>query len=107
MCSHQSNSCADERYPETIGNIEPPTRIGERWRKTHKNKVSFSKIVREIKRPFLQLYAPIDIVFRLSKKLKQAEREFPTVWSLNETVDLLVNGASICRFGDGEFRCIQ
>ena len=92
---------------QVAGNIKPPTQIGERWRKAHKNKVTFSKIVREIKRPFQQLYAPIDIIVRLSKKLKQAEREFPTVGSLSETIDLLNRGASICRFGDGEFNCLR
>jgi len=40
-------------------------------------------------------------------KLKQAEKEFPTILSLNETVDLLIGGASICRFGDGEFNCLH
>ena len=88
-------------------NIGPPHRIGDRWRKAHKSKTSISKIIREIKRPFLHLYAPVDIIFRRSKKLKQAEKEFPTVLSLKETVDLMIGGASICRFGDAEFGCLQ
>ena len=87
--------------------IKPPVQIGDRWRKVSKNKPSFSKILREIKRPFQQLYAPIDIIFYRAPKLKQIEKEFPMVLSHQETIDLLINGASICRFGDGEFNCLR
>lgn len=89
------------------GNIKPPVQIGERWRKASKNKVSLSKIIREIKRPFAKLYAPIDIIFNRAPKLKQIEKEFPTVLSHHETIDLLINGASICRYGNAEFDCLR
>jgi len=92
---------------ESAGNIAAPFQVGDRWRKTHKNPVNISKIIREIKKPFQQLYAPIDIIFNRAKKLKQAQREYPTVWSLGETMDRLIRGASICRYGDGEFRCLH
>ena len=95
----------------TVGNIESPTpfRIGgRRWFKVSKSPASWSKVVREIKRHlWVPLYAPFDIHYNRLPKLRQAEKEFPTILSLNKTVDLLISGASICRFGDGEFNCLH
>ncbi|MBE6460007.1 MAG: DUF1792 domain-containing protein [Alphaproteobacteria bacterium] len=44
---------------------------------------------------------------QLYKKLKKVEREFPKVYSCLETVEKLISGASICRYGDGEFTVMR
>ena len=68
------DSNASQTETPTAGNIAPPPRI---WFRAHKNPVTWKKIWREIKRPFIQyLYAPIDIVRNRMSKLKQAEQEF-------------------------------
>lgn len=36
-------------------------------------------------------------------KLKKAEAEFPHIMSLDETVDAMLRGVTLCRYGDAEF----
>lgn len=96
---------SDDSQDTSSGKIAPPSRVGERVRSPHKSPASIHKIIREIKRPLVSIFfAPLDIIFNKSKQLKQIQNDFPKVMSLNETIDLLIAGASICRFGDGEFR---
>ena len=40
---------------------------------------------------------------QLYKKLRKIHPQFPHVYTCSETVDKLISGASICRFGDGEY----
>jgi len=91
-----------QKANSSAGNIEPPFRKGEQRR----NDPILRRIKKQIKQSFRKIIAPVDIVLSRSCKVKQAEREYPHVLSLNETVDLLIGGASICRFGDGEFNCL-
>lgn len=44
--------------------------------------------------------------FVLKRRLPMIRKEFPKIWSLTDTVDALIKGASICRFGDGELQAI-
>lgn len=44
---------------------------------------------------------------QLYKKLKKVEREFPKVHSCRETIEKLISGASICRYGDGEYALMR
>jgi len=44
--------------------------------------------------------------FMLRRRLPMVESEFPKIWSLTNTVDTLIKGASICRLGDGELMII-
>lgn len=91
-------TASPQKGTSIAGSIEPPTA---------KHRDIVWEIKAKIKKQIRRFFAPIDIVFHRSHKLKQAEKEFPAVLSLNETVDLLINGASISRFGDGEFNCLR
>lgn len=44
----------------------------------------------------------------MDSRYNSLEEEIPYIYSIDETVDAIVNGKkSICRFGDGEFACIS
>ena len=76
--------------------------------KTTSKPKGLAKIWREIKRAFRKIFYRSFIGrFVKRRRLSKIEREFPKIFSLTATVDLLLKGASICRLGDGELSIIM
>jgi hypothetical protein len=63
--------------------------------------MSFSIFILNLQRFFWKLLMYSD--FFSSRELKKVQEEYPKVLSLEETVDRVIAGASLSRFGDGEF----
>lgn len=71
-------------------------------------KIFIDKFFNKISRSFEKKFHKFSLKYlKISKKdnlkLQKIFQEFPQVMSLNETLDYVIKGASLCRFGDGEF----